>query len=180
MAEKKPAPKPKAKKETKPKAPIVELVSYSIKMTIPTGQYANVQPEIIVKAGNVKDAHDYIAPHMNKLWKEYYLINERRPEIHIEAPAPVVEVKPVVENKPDPAVRPDIVSETQPVVEVPPSPDSSVAFKKATQAINSCLSVDAYNLIVDQLGISTKLTKEDKDKLVILAQAKFDEIVAKA
>ena len=49
-------------------------------MVIPTGQYANIQPEIIVKGGTVEEAHDYIAPHMNKLWKEYYLINERRPE----------------------------------------------------------------------------------------------------
>ena len=44
----------------------VEMVSYSIKMVIPTGAYANIQPEIVVRAGTVEDAHDFIAPHINK------------------------------------------------------------------------------------------------------------------
>ena len=43
------------KKDTKKVAPKSkpELISYSMKMVIPTGQYANIQPEIVVKAGTV-------------------------------------------------------------------------------------------------------------------------------
>ena len=142
--EKKVAPKPKKKRA--PAKPKVDLVSYSIKMVIPTGQYANIQPEIIVKSKSVEDAHDFIAPHMNKLWKEYYLINERRVEPTVvqkvpETPAPTVE----------------------PVVEQPPV--SSVALSKATQAVESCVSLEALELISNQVIKSTKLTEEDKNKL---------------
>ena len=70
--------------------PKVELISYSMKMVIPTGNYANIQPEIVVKAGTVEEAHDYIAPHFNKLWKEYYLCNERRPEPVKPSGVPIV------------------------------------------------------------------------------------------
>ena len=80
MAEKKPkvAPKPKAKRA--PAKPKVTLQSYSVRMVIPTGSYANIQPEIVVKTTDMDIAHDFIAPHMNKLWKEYFLINERKKE----------------------------------------------------------------------------------------------------
>ena len=121
---------PKEKKST------VKLVSYSMKMVIPTGNYANIQPEIIVKAGSVEEAHNYIAPHFNKLWKEYYLVEERRPD-------PIVPVNKVA----------------------PEAPMSSVAFIKANQAINSCTSLEAMEIIKNQVAISTKLTNEDKEKL---------------
>ena len=80
-----------------------EMVSYGMKMTIPTGQYANIQPEIVVKAGSPEEAHKYIAPHMNKLWKEYFMISERKTDV-AKAPvtkAPVTKA-PVKAEKKDP------------------------------------------------------------------------------
>lgn len=117
----------------------VELISYSMKMVIPTGNYANIQPEIVVKAGTVEEAHDYIAPHFNKLWKEYYLVSERRPE-------PVAPQPAQAQTAPQP-------------------PASSVAFTKASQAITSCLSHKALEIIKHQIEVSVKLTPEDKEKL---------------
>jgi hypothetical protein len=132
-------------KTAKPKK--VEMISYSIKMVIPTGAYANIQPEIVVKAGTPEEAHEFIAPHMNKLWKEYFMINERRPEPKV--------------NQPD----------------VPPqSPVSSVAFTKASQAIASCLGMDALELIRTQIHNSVKLTNEDKVKLVEIGNDKAIEL----
>jgi hypothetical protein len=125
----------------------VELVSYSIKMTIPTAQYANIIPEIVVKAGTVEEAHDYIAPHMNKLWKEYYMISERRPE-------------PVAPQQ-------------------APAPATSVAFTKASQAIASCLSIEALEIIDKQIGVSVKLTDEDKSNLIPMIADKKDELNGK-
>lgn len=81
-------PEKKVAKERKPRTVKPKMVSYSMKMTIPTGQYANIVPEIVVKGGTMEDAHHFIAPHMNKLWKEYYLINERRPKPAPVAPSP--------------------------------------------------------------------------------------------
>lgn len=138
-------PVAKAPKALKPK---IELVTYSMRMVIPTGQYANVQPEIVVKGGSIEEAHDFIAPHMNKLWKEYYLISERRP-----APAA-------------PAKAPDI------------APASDVAYLKAHQAIQSCMSQEALNLIAHQVSVSTKLAQADKELLIPAISKKSDELHA--
>ncbi len=157
----------KVKKEKVVKTPAVKLVSYSMRMVIPTGNYANIQPEIIVQAGTVEDAHNYIAPHMNKLWKEYYLISERRPEPKkvVVTPAPVVEtpapVAPVIETK---------------VVEAP-APATSVAFAKAQQAIMSATSLDALDLIRERIEVSVKLTDEDKVALEPIREKRISEIV---
>lgn len=142
--------KPKKEKVVKPK---VELISYSMKMVIPTGNYANIQPEIVVKAGTVEEAHDYIAPHFNKLWKEYYLVGERRPEVK---PTPVADLAGV-----------------HPAMKGEPTPVSSVAFTKASQAINSCLSHKALEIIKNQIEVSVKLTPEDKEKLQPLIVARI-------
>jgi hypothetical protein len=154
-------------KKMKPK---VEMISYSIKMVIPTGQYANIQPEIVVNAGSPEEAHDFIAPHMNKLWKEYFMVNERRPE-------PVVHTKfppEAPENCPHGKLRGyQCATCLQTPNQMPPA--SSVAFTKASQAIASCLSVDALDLITEQVKKSTKLTDPDKDKLMVLVIGKIKE-----
>jgi hypothetical protein len=158
MKDKKMEPKPqKLKKVVARVKP--ELISYSIKMVIPTAPFANIQPQIVVKAGTVEEAHDFIAPHMNKLWKEYFMINERRAEV-----APVAPVVPTPVN-------------IQPVIA--DSPVSSVAFTKASQAIASCLGLDAFNLIVNQVNASVKLTDEDKEKLGPVLEAKYNELNGK-
>jgi len=125
---------------------------------IPTAQYSNIQPCIIVKAGTIEQAHDYIAPHFNKLWKEYYLCSERRPE-----PA-----KPVAQA---------LVKEQEKANQMPPA--SSVAFTKASQAIASCLSLEALEIINKQVLVSVKLTEEDKLKLQPLFIDKFAELNGK-
>jgi hypothetical protein len=145
----------KIKKEKVVK-PVVELVSYSIKMTIPTGQYANIVPEITVKAGTVEEAHDYIAPHMNKLWKEYFMISER-PQ---PAAKPVVPVKPV--SQPTGTVADSL---NPPVNQMPPV--AVVAYTKASNAIASCMSLEALDVIAGQIKKSVKLEDKDKDKLMV-------------
>ena len=153
-----------------------ELVSYSMKMVIPTGQYANIQPEIVVKAGTVEEAHDYIAPHFNKLWKEYFMCSERRPEpkpVVTSTPTPVAHTNP---NCTDPTTcQPH--GATGPVTyTTADSPVSSVAFTKASQAITSCLSLDALEIIRKQVGASVKLTDDDKVNLVPLLESKLKEL----
>ena len=146
--------------EKKMKKPKVKLISYSMKMVIPTGNYANIQPEIVVRAGTVEEAHDYIAPHFNKLWKEYYMCSERRPE----------PVKP----SGVPIVSPETTPGTNPM-----PPASSVAFTKASQAIASCLSLEALEIIRKQVLVSTKLTEEDKIVLAEPIAVKLKELTNK-
>ena len=159
--------KPVARKRApaKKRAPAskVEMISYSIKMTIPTVAYGNVQPEIVVRAGTPEEAHDFIVPHLNKLWKEYYLVDGKRP----------VKVEPKVEVKAQaPKVEPPKVEVSKPAS----SPFSSVALVKATQAINSCRSLEALELIRNQVNISVKLTEEDKLSLQPLLAQKEKEL----
>ena len=153
----------KTKKEIKEKAPKpkkeVVMVSYSIKMVIPTGQYANIQPEIIVKAGSMEEAHAFIAPHINKLWKEYYMVSERRPAEKVDTSVPGTQT-PVVEA-------------------TPASPVSSVALVKAMQAVNSCLSLDALKMISNQIQASVKLTPDDKASLLPFVIEKENELNGK-
>ena len=153
-----------AKKRVSKKGP--EMVSYSMRMVIPTGDYANIQPEIIVKAGTMDEAHAYIAPHMNKLWKEYFNISKRKvePEVKKPTPAPTKIVTPV---RPTP-INPE---ETSPV--------SDVALTKATQAIQSCLSLEALELIIQQVKVSVKLTEENKISLAGVIMEKENELKIK-
>ena len=157
------------------------MVSYSMRMVIPTAQYSNVQPEIIVKGGTMEEAHAYIAPHMNKLWKEYFMISERRPEpVAKPVVKPVAPVaKPVVE--PVAPVEPVATPIEDDIIEIihdepANSPVSDVAFTKATQAIESCLSTDALDLIIKQIGVSTKLTDEHKKDLLPVIEKKSIEL----
>ena len=163
------APKPKTKRVA-PQKPTVEMVSYSIEMTIPTGAYANIKPSIIVKGGSIQEAHDFIAPHMNKLWKEYFMVSERRPEPEKVSPTPA----PLTAKEIAEATGGKIIGDKVPV-DVPsniPGPDSSVALVKATQAIESCRSLEALELIEAQVIKSVKLSHEDKETLMPLLSKK--------
>ena len=157
-----------AKKRVVQKGP--EMVSYSMRMVIPTGDFANIQPEIIVKAGSMEEAHHFIAPHMNKLWKEYFNISKRKVE-PVKKPVPVVPVTPA----PQPVQPTPIVTS---VVEEP-SPVSSVALTKATQAIQSCLSLEALELIINQVKVSVKLTEENKISLAGVIMEKENDLKIK-
>ena len=150
----------------------VKMVSYSIKMTIPTGQYANIMPEIIVKANTPEEAEAYIVPHMNKLWKDYYMCSERRVEIKpsntvapTTAPAPTAEKQPV-DTKTEQSI-------------VPPSPSTSVSFNKASQAIAGCQSQEALDLLTEQIRKSVKLDDQDKGKLMEIIINKIKVFKAK-
>ena len=136
-------------------------------MVIPTGAYANIQPEITVEASNPEEAHDYIAKHMDKMWKEYFMVNER---VVQEAP----KVCPAV-------VAPEVSTQTGPTGPVSEaSPTSNVAVIKATQAIESCMSLEALDLIKNQVELSVKLSKEEKPKLRFMIVERFNELNADA
>jgi hypothetical protein len=120
---------------------------------------------------------------MNRLWKEYYLVNERRPE-----PTPVVTTYPPLATTqpttyPAPTSSQNISSTTgTPVMTIQDGkivaapPASAVSFIKASKAIESCLSVDALDIIDKQVANSVKLTDEDKAALLPLMEKKYAEL----
>jgi hypothetical protein len=155
-------------KLTKKNKSTVKMIEYSIKMTIPTGQYANIQPQITVTAGTPEEALEYIAPHMNKMWKEYFMVNER-------VNNKVEEIAPGDAKVCPPDGCPPM---NTPIIEQPPA--SNVSVIKATQAIDSCLSLEALDLIKNQVELSVKLSKEEKPGLRVKIVEKFNELNADA
>lgn len=47
------------------------LKEYTIKATIPTGNYANIQPEITVTADSIEQARDLALPHILRMFEEF-------------------------------------------------------------------------------------------------------------
>lgn len=47
------------------------LKEYTLKATIPTGSYANIQPEITVEAESLEEAHAIVMPHIKGLFQQY-------------------------------------------------------------------------------------------------------------
>lgn len=48
-----------------------KIKQFSIKATIPTGSYANIQPEIVVETDSVEDAKRVAMPHIKSMFAEY-------------------------------------------------------------------------------------------------------------
>ena len=168
--------KAKVTKKTPAKKKPPTIISYSIRMVIPVADFANIQPEIIVKANSIDECHDYIVPHMNKMWKEYYMVNGKRPVPAPPTPPLTINPMPVPEyTTGDPIVSTTSSASTSPSTDpavIPYSPVSSVALVKATQAIESCMSKEALELIITQVYASVKLTDEDKATLAPLIDIK--------
>jgi len=154
-----------------------ELLSYTIKAIIPTGAYANIQPEIIVMADSLEEAEAYVIPHINKLFRDFLNKSERRDEIKVQEPTLVTAtgaayVKDVSGTYPR-IPKANFNPETQ---ESHYTADVSPAFIKAEQAINSCLSNEALDVIQKQIEKSVKLSENEKVMLTKLSAIRFGEL----
>ena|SRR3990172_13275143 len=136
-----------------PSAPLV-LVKYTLKAIIPTGPYANIQPEITVEGLTIDESKALILPHIDGLFKEYLNLSERmRPVVTISKTEPKPEVKPV-----------DI--------------GQSEASKKAKTALETSNSLEALDLIADRIAKSEKLTPLEKLELNVPLSAKRAKLQA--
>lgn len=180
---KKPTTTPKAPAAAKPetvkvpKAPksTVKLVTFSVKATIPTGQFANIIPEIVVTAATLEEAKAYALPQMEALYDQYLNFLENRKEIKAG------EVRTV-----EPAVKAPQTAETSQKTDdkgVFPAPKAPVqaggtseAFQKAKTAIDSAYMPDAIELLGKQIQKSERLTDDEKKQLAVLVEARSQEI----
>ena len=73
----------------KPVKSTVKLISYTMKAVIPTGPYANIQPEISFTASSLQEAQDYIVPHLDGLFERYLNVSERpKPRVTVTETVP--------------------------------------------------------------------------------------------
>jgi len=172
------------------KAPKYELVTFSVKATIPTQQYGNIMPEIVVKAKTIEEAKAIVLPMIESLYVQYCEKPRDGGSVSFMSRSSVtVEEKKVDVPKPEPKA-PEIKKETGPMSAdrqntMTPDPaakvtapaesvedlandlnDRSPAFIKASKAISSCKSKDALDLIEGQIQKSVKLTPEEKPLLL--------------
>jgi hypothetical protein len=119
----------KIPKEKKPK---YKLISYTVKAVIPTGIYANIQPEITVEAVSLEVAERAVMPHIEVLFAKYREGDRAPIKKEDIKPGKVIVVPPVVlppQHTPEtmqPVVKTgDVTPETTAstiVLTVPPEP----------------------------------------------------------
>lgn len=149
----------------------IELVSFSVKATIPTQQYGNIMPEIVVRGTSIEDARDTVMPIIETMYQTYAEepLNGRTPKFFNKASVTVTE------KKVEPVVQP-VTSSTK--VEKFTDKQSVVkdeAFIKAEGAINSAVSREALDLIEQKIKDSVKIKDTDKPILYALVLNKRKE-----
>lgn len=144
----------------------VKLISYTLKAVIPTGAYENLQPEITVEADTIENAYRFCIEHVEELRSKYSINAPLVVGSQIEIPEGQLRrtsTNPVLENTVG-------STETSSSATIP-----SPAFGKAKQAIDSCLTPEALDLIAQQIIKSVKLNELEKNSLLIIASNKVQE-----
>lgn len=172
--------------EKKVKVPKFKLLTYTLKAVIPTGQYANIQPEITVQAETIELAERAVMPYIEALFAKY-----RDGGVSVPLPVPVkptpVVVSSVTVSNDVPVKKQDPVQPVAPkalpvdikVVPPPPAIILTVPHERAKKAIISCTSVEALNLVKDQIEKSVKLIDREKLELLKNVEGKRVELNSK-
>jgi len=189
--------KPVKEKKVKVVIPKYELVSFSIKATIPTQMYGNMMPEIVIKAKTIEDAKAIAMPAIEEIYIKYcekprdgstpafmskasVTAEERKvtpttiAPVAPVAPAPA-KLTPQGGTAPSVPVTPPAPAPVAPTAENTEDVAKTPAYEKAEKAISGAMSLDALNLIEDQIQKSVKLTAEEKPMLLTLVLKKRKE-----
>lgn len=171
-AKKEVTPKGYSKKTNKVKTPKVKLVTYTVKAIIPTGAYANIQPEIVVQAETLEQAERAVMPHIEALFAKY---REGVPYTPVTiTPIPTGPMTPKVYVGDDTST-----TTTSSTTAVAPEIIFTVPFIRAKSAIDNCASIEALGLIENQIKISPKLVESEKPELLKLVAVKLQELNGK-
>ncbi len=155
-------------KITQPTNPNIEITmpkvaTFVIKATIPTGSYANIQPELTFNDVSLVEINKLIMPQIDAMFIKYHNYNEKvanfvkqqenqakayaQAQAQTQAQAPKVET-PVVETP-----------------EVENKETESVTFKKITDALDKA-DVETKKILIEKVKISEKLTEEEKETII--------------
>lgn len=114
------------------------ISSFTIKATIPTGAYANIQPEITVNDVTFDDIEKLIMPKIDEMFVKYHNFCDN------------------IKNIPTTA---KVISQ---------EPTESVGFITAKNALTSAKSPEAKLAVQQQIGVSKKLTQDEITKLLAM------------
>lgn len=213
MAAKKAATKKVAKKATAKKTTTktpkatkskVELVSFEVAAVIPTQQYGNIQPKIVVTAPTIEEAKEVVMPMIEELYTTYaelplngkpvkfagkVTVEEKKVEAPAPAPAPKAGT-PATESSPAPSAPSSSPSApaapTAPTAPAGPAPAPAPAAPavdtvpepviKARKAISLSTSKEALALVRNQIENSVKIDPSFKPDLIKLCDEKLKEL----
>ena len=140
------------------------LCSYTIKATISTGAYSNIQPEITVYSETIEEAEKILLPHIEALYDKY-LDYTNRPKINYYGKS--IPPKELVTEAPKELVQ-EAPKEDVPYVSEP--------FTKAKNAVLGCKNIEAVNLISAKIERSEKLNNREKLDLSVFIIGKIEEL----
>lgn len=168
------------------KKPKFKLITYTMKAVIPTGQYANIQPEITVQADTIEHAERAVMPYIETLFARFRdggvkTIEQTtiRPVVSQPTNAPVNLVpkpKEVPASNLTNIVTPVSTSASSSTTAVAPAIVLTVPFNRAKSALESCTSLAALKLVTDQIEKSTKLVDAEKVDLRKISEAKLEKL----
>jgi len=144
--------------------PKVELVTFTMRATIPTAMYANLLPEITVKAKTLDEAVAFVMPTIEDLIKKYQEDSrDGRPAkmFRQDFPLPAPKVEVIDMSKTTGTVPTNTVTVTPTA-----TPLHTPAYEKAKSAVVSAMSIEALEVIKNQIGVSVKLTDTEKKALL--------------
>jgi hypothetical protein len=162
------------KREGQPAILQVKLLTFTVGATIPTMTYGNILPSITVEARTIEEAKRAVMPVIEELYSTYAAsVDGKLPKFINKANVTVEEKK--VDIKPTPA---PVLPPTEKVeVSVQGVKPETPAYVKAYFAINGAMSLEALNLIEDQIQKSVKLAPEDKPRLLTEVLKKRKEFI---
>lgn len=159
------------------KVPEVELVSFSVRATIPVMTFGNIQPEIVCKASTIEEAQAYALPIIENLFNKYV----EAPRDGSSKPSFISKANITVEEK---VITPKATS-TEPVKpltnvtssnnESEPITDFSEAYQKALKSIQIVTSKAALDLIEEKIKNSVKIAPSEKPMLFVVLLKKQKE-----
>lgn len=176
------------KKEATPKVSksSIKLISYTLGAVIPTEAYGNLQPSMTVEALSIEEAHNYVMPYIQSLIEKFSQNRMPAPNNGPVVKAPVMPIKipsKSVDPKKNTIEMPsrDTADQLKEFLEndTPAEHYMSEPFKKANQAITSCVSIAALDIITAQVAKSTKLKEDEKVSLYVIIINKRAELSKK-
>ena len=144
-------------------APKYELISFEVTAVIPTQSYGNINPKITVKTKTIEEAKAIVMPMIEEMYATY----AEAPRDGSRVPAFISKSKvtvkeKIVETKPVVTGTKDVVKLTPPTATKEDVTPVSEPFMKATNAVNGATSLQALEIIEEQVQKSTKLTEDEK------------------
>ena len=125
------------------------ISNFTIKATIRTGDYSNIETEMTVNGVTFEDIDTTLMPRIEAMYAKYHNFTERPPVVNVQAPV-------------------------APVTPETTEPEQSVVYLKALSAIKASHSKEALLQYHDKVVARPDLTEQEKEDLLKIISDKLN------